>query len=468
MKHCQQRSKVRGALAALFFSLTVLAHTRSRACTRSGRRKVAQASPASVASSPGAATLTQQFPNGLTVVARKAGAAPVVALEVWIRCPSNDYDSSRPGIARLAALALLDEKSATSLSLRDATRIAGGQIAVSVYYESTELAILAPSYAAPALLDKLSATAARPYVDQAAFDSARTRLAAGQVAAGGVVDQQLRDALFTQLFASGPLRDSTYGSPKSLKDVTLADVTKFLGRAYVPESEIVVVAGDQDPRDVLKHVSPLTSPGAPAQSMPNSQIAPSGAPFAIRSDQSTVNGVALGWIGPPIEDERAATAMDFLSDYLAHEGDGALVKTIAAVDSAADFNGQFITLRNPGVFYLTVSGQQFDPATLPGIIRSALQSDVGHEFSKTDFARARDAYVAHLLRDMQTDEALADNYGWYYSQGALPYSPSATDVSLSGDYFDKVSSLTPDYVYAIAKKYVLVNPTIVVLPRSSK
>lgn len=467
MKHCQQPSKARGALAALFFSLTLIVFV-------VGDCKVAQASQIATAPTAGATpslgtpTLTQQFPNGLTIVARKAGAAPVVALEVWIRCPSNDYDSSRPGIARLAALALLDEKSATSLSLRDATRIAGGQIAVSVYYESTEIAILAPSYAAPALLDKLSATTARPYVDQAAFDSARTRLAAGQVAAGGVVDQQLRDALFTQLFASGPLRDSTYGYPKNLKDMTLADVTKFLGRAYVPESEFVVVAGDQDPHDVLKHVSPLTTPGAPAQPMPNSQTAPSGAPFGIRSDQTAVNGVALGWIGPPIEDERAATAMDFLSDYLAHEGDGTLVKTIAAVDSAADFNGQFITLRNPGVFYLTVSGQQVDPATLPGIIRSAMQSAVGHEFSKSDFARARDAFVTHLLRDMQTDEALADNYGWYFAQGALPYSPSATDVALSGDYFDRVSSLTPDYVYSIAKKYVLVNPTIVVLPRSSK
>lgn len=461
MKYCHQLPKVRGALAALFFSLTLFALV-------AGDWKIARAASPSAPSSLGTPALTQQFPNGLTVVARKAGAAPVAALEVWIRCPSNDYDSSRPGIARLAALALLDEKSATSLSLRDATRIAGGQIAVSVYYESTEIAILAPSYAAPALLDKLSATAARPYVDQAAFDSARTRLAADQVAAGEVVDQQLRDALFTQLFASGPLRDSTYGSPTSLKGMTLADVTKFLGRAYVPESEIVAVAGDQDPRDVLKHLSTLTAPGAPAQPMPNSQAAPSGAPFAIHSAQSAVNGVALGWIGPPIEDERAATAMDFLSDYLAHEGDGVLVKTITAADSAAEFNGQFITLRNPGVFYLTVSGQQFDPATLPGIIRSAVQSAVGHEFSKDDFARARDAFVTHLLRDMQTDEALADNYGWYFAQGALPYSPSATDVALSGDYFDKVSSLTPNYVYSIAKKYVLVDPTIVVLPRSSK
>lgn len=445
----------RGALAALLFSLAL------------GRS--AQAAQLAAAPPAGPTTLTQQVPSGLTVVARKAGAAPVVALEVWIRCPSNDYDSSRPGIARLAALALLDEKSATSLSLRDATRIAGGQIAISVYYESTEIAILAPSYAAPALLDKLSATVGHAYVDQAAFDSARTRLAAGQVAATEVVDQQLRDALFAQMFASGPLHDSTYGNPKALRAMTLQDITRFLGRAYVPASEVVVMVGDQDQNDVMKHVAAFTASGG-AQPMPDSQPAPqSGAPFGVRSDQATtVGGVGLGWVGPPIEDERAATAMDFLSDYLTHAGDGVLVKTLAGLDSGADFTGQFITLRKPGVFFLTASSQKLDPATLPGTIRDAMQAAIGHQLSKSDFDRARDAYVTHLLRDMQTDEGLADNYGWYFSQGALAYSPSGADMALSGDYFARVSSLTPDYVYSVAKKYLLGSPATVVLPRSAK
>lgn len=448
---------MRGALATLFFSL---------ALALVAGWQVARADAA--ASSAGPQTVTQQLQNGLTMVARKAGAAPVIALEVWIRCPSNDYDSSRPGIARLAAMALLDERSATSLSLRDATHIAGGQISVSVYYESTEIAILAPSYAAPALLDKLGATVARAYIDQTAFDSARTRLAAAQAAASEMPDQQLRDTLFAQMFASGPLHDSTYGDPKSLRDMTLQDVTKFLGRAYVPASEIAVAVGDQAPSEVVPHMSAFSASGVPSQPMPNSVVAKfAGAPFAIHSEQAAVGGVALGWVGPPISDERAATAMDFLSDYLTHPGDGTLVTTVAAVDSEADFSGQFITLRNPGVFFLTVAGTQFDPATLPGVLRDAVQSALGHEFSKADFAQARDAYATHLLRDMQTDEGLADNYGWYFAQGALPYSPSATDLALSGDYFSRVSSLTPDYVYSIAKKYLLVNPTIVVLPRST-
>lgn len=448
----------RAALAAMTFALVAcLALARSAAAAP-------EAQPAPAAQ----AVVTQQLGNGLTVVARRAGAAPVAALEIWIRCPANDYDGSKPGIARLAALALLDEKTQTSLSLRDAARIAGGHVAISVYAESTEIAMLAPSYAATALLDKLTATVARGYIDQSAFDTARTRLAASQAAAGDVVDQELRDALFAQLFSSGPMRDSTYGTPASLRAMTLQDVTKFIGRAYVPADEIVVAVGDLDQQDIARHLSAYASASSVAQPMPPSPLAANaGAPFAIHNDQADEAGVGLAWVGPPISDERAATAMDFLSDYLTDPSLGTLTKAVAAVDSDADFNGQFITLRDPGVFFVTTAGTHFDIATLPQTIRSAMQASIGHELSKADFDRALGAYVTHLLRAMQSVDGLADNYGWYYAQGALAYSPSATDVNLDGDYFAHVASLTPDYVYSVARKYLLTTPAVVVLPRSS-
>ncbi len=53
----------------------------------------------------------------------------------------------------------------------------------------------------------------------------------------------------------------------------------------------------------------------------------------------------------------------------------------------------------------------------------------------------------------------------YYAQGALGYSPSATDAMLSGQYFQTVQSLTPEYVYSIARRYLQAKPAIIVLPR---
>jgi predicted Zn-dependent peptidase len=333
-----------------------------------------------------------------------------------------------------------------------------------VYQESTEIAILAPAYLSSSLLDKLTALALQPHLNQAAFEAARTRLAAQQVAAGELVDQALRDALFAHMFNSGPLHDSTYGDPLTLRALSLNDVTAFVSRAYVPASELVVAVGSLNHDEVVKRVAAAAPPASASQTMPSSEpAAASNAPISL-AQRSAEGGLAMGWAGPPIADERAATAMDFLSDYLAHPGDGVLAKIIHGLNPATSFNGQFITLRNPGVFFVTASGEGLNPSDISPAIGNAIRETLRKPLPPRDFDRALGAFVTHLLSDMQTAQALADNYGWYFAQGALPYSPSATDTALSGQYFQRVASLTPDFVSQVARRYLLASPVIIVLP----
>ena len=176
------------------------------------------------------------------------------------------------------------------------------------------------------------------------------------------------------------------------------------------------------------------------------------------------SGVAIGWVGPPIQDERAATAMDFLSDYLTHPTQGVVTKAVNRASANTLFGGQFVTLRNPGIFYVTASGEKLDPTIVSGTIRDAMRNALRGPLSEADFERARAVFISHLLRDMQTSQGLADNYGWYFAQGALSYSPSATDTALSGVYFQQVAALTPDYVYSIARRYLLAKPAVILVP----
>jgi predicted Zn-dependent peptidase len=417
-----------------------------------------------VVSGPGITEATR-LEDGLTLVARKATASPTAALEIWIKCPANGYSAPRPGLARLTALAVVEEKSGGS-SLRDEARKSGAQIAISVYHESTEIAILAPAYLSAALLDKLVGQALQPHLDQKAFEAARQRLAAQQVASMDMPDQVLRDSLFMRMFASGPLHDSSYGDPKTLTGLTLDDISAFSKRAYVPAGEIVVAVGDVDEADVAKRLAAAAPPAGTPQAMPESTVAAyTDAPLALTRESINAGGVAVGWIGPPIADQRAATAMDFLSDYLAHPTEGVVSKVMSAADASTNFSGQFVTLRNPGVFYVTASGEKLDPTIASGLIRDAVRYALRRPLSSDEFQRARASFVTHLLADMQTSQGLADNYGWYYAQGALAYSPSATDAALSGEYFQQVASLTPDFVYSVARRYLQANPAVIVLPR---
>jgi len=445
---------MRGALAALFSSLSIAP----------GFAFAAAETPQAPAAT--AEVLGQtQLNDGLTLVERRANISPSAALEIWIRCPASGYGASRPGIARLAVLALLEKKSGDT-TLRELFRRAGAQVGVSVYHEGTEIAVLAPSYQASAMLETLAGQVLHPRVDQSAYLAARQRLAAQQVATTQVPDQLLRDSLFSHMFASGPLHDPTYGDAQTLANLSLDDVNAFLGRAYVPANEIVIAAGNVDSNDISRRVSSQAPPPANAEPMPDSALSPIGVtPTTLQRSQASMGGVGIGWFGPPIADEQASTAMDFLSDYLTRPGTGLVAQAVAGLYPTVNFYGQFITLRNPGVFFISATGATLDPDAALGTIRESVRKAVAAQLSKPEFGRALDAFRTHLLRELQTPQQVADNYGWYFTQGATGYSPSATDARLGGDYFAQVQRLTPAYVSAIAKRYLSTEPAVIVLPR---
>ena len=408
---------------------------------------------------PGEAVL----PDGLTTQVRHATGSGSVALEIWIRCPSNGWASSQPGIARLTALATVGGQSGGS-SLRDIVRSRGGQLGVSIFQTATEFAILAPAASAPVLQDELVRRIFHPSLDGAALTDAKTRLAEEQAAASQSTTEVLRDEVFSAVFASGPLHGSTFGDSQSLQSASLDDVRAFAARSYVPTAAIVVSLGNGDATILTGRLAATAPRAAAASAVPPSSTAGAPAqPISIASTLVDTPGVALAWAGPPISDQKAATAMDFLSDYLTDQHNGQFAKAAAAAAADATVNGQFVTLENPGLFFVSVSGTAVDPAAMEKTLRNALQSELTRTMPHDQFADAIDAYETRLLRQMDSPQGLADNYGWYFAQNAPAYAPSATDPVLGGAYFANAASLTPEFVRDVARRYLGAPPIVIVV-----
>ena len=396
---------------------------------------------------------------------RRATLSPTAALEVWIVSPADGYGTSTPGIARLTALGIVATK-VDGQSLRDIVREAGGQLMISVFPSSTEISILAPGNAAGPLAQALLARVLHPAIDDAGFRDAKLRLAEQQAVASTDPDVLLRDAIFGGLFAGGPFRASTYGAPTVLKELGLADAQSYAVAAYVPANEIVVaVGGGLDEAALSAQIAQAAPSAARSQAMPASTRSQPQS-TALNGGLADTGGVALGWAGPAVSDERMSTAMDFISDYLTRPDYGLAAKAIAADDPRADFNGQFITLRDTGIFYMTVAAGKRSPDATIAAINEAMAPLLRGPLSKPEFDRALAAFRVHTLRDTQTPEEMADNYGWYFSQGAPAYAPAATDMTLSSDYYSQAAALTPDIVFEAAKTYLSVKPVIAtVAPR---
>jgi predicted Zn-dependent peptidase len=445
----------RGAIAALVFAAALTA----LGVLPSGVRSAA------LAAAPKLAAGESVLPDGLTLAVRRATLSPTAALEVWIVGPSDGYGTTAPGIARLTALSIVATK-VNGASLRDIVRNEGGQLAVSVFPSSTEISVLAPANASDQLTDALLARVLHPTIDDAGFREGKLRLAEQQVVAASEPDVVLRDAIFNQLFTDGPFHASTYGVADTLRGLTLADAQAYASRTFVPANEMVVaVGGGLDEAALGKRIADAAPPAAQGGALPaSSRNRPQGTP--VNAGFADVGGVALGWVGPSVTDERTSTAMDFLSDYLTRPGYGLVAKAVQDADPQADFNGQFITLRDSGVFYMTVTGGKRSSDAMTTVMRDAIKPLIDGPLPAQEFARALDAFRVHTLRDTQTPQQLADNYGWYFAQGAPAYAPAVTDMSLNGDYYGQAASLTAESVHDAARTYLGATPAIVtVAPR---
>ena len=401
--------------------------------------------------------------DGLTMEVRHATGSGSVALEIWIRCPASGWTSSQPGIARLTALAVVDAKSGNT-TLRDIVRSHGGEVGVSIFQTATEFVVLSPADQATALEDALMRAVFRASIDAAAIDRAKTRLAAEQALSAQSSAAVLRDKVFATIFASGPLHDATLGDAKLLESVSLTEVRDFAARSYVPGASAVIALGNADAGVLRAHIAAASPTSGAGSSMPASAIAgPPAQPISLTNPDVDAPGVALAWSGPPITDRRAATAMDFLSDYLTEPRTGAFANAAAATTAGAAIDGQYVTLEQPGLFYVSATGTGVDPAAMAKSLRNALDQLLARPMAQDRFATALSAYETRLLRQMDSPQGLADNYGWYFAMNAPSYAPSATDVSLGGEYFASASSLTPDFVRDVARRYLGAAPVVITI-----
>lgn len=385
---------------------------------------------------------------GTTIVGHFEGA-PVAAVELWYRAPSGGFGSEpRSSLARLAAQTAASSKPLVGDALGTVVQSAGGKLQISAYGDSIAISALVPSAAARAVVHAMSVAFFAPVLSEDGFRAAQRELATAAIISGFDPDAAVRDALFAALFASGPQHEAPLGSPKDVGALSFDDVKAFATRAFRAQNATLVVNGAID-GNVLSDLAkgrPASGEYAAAEIPAASSIVASPAPVHHTFEESATG---YAWIGPPISDERAATAMDFVADYLFRPDSGIVARELARTDPGASANGQFITLRDPGVFFVSLSGADVtreQNVTLAAL--RALKTPLGAEA----FARARAAFEYHLLSDVQTAGAVADNFGWYSVEGNLAYAPGANGTG--GAYFKAAEALTPEFLAQTVQRYL--------------
>ncbi len=395
-------------------------------------------------------------PAGASIIVQRDATASTTALELWFRAPSAGYDSQNPGIARLALTALAASRPTShGTSLAEFVKALGGTLSINAYADLSMVGVSVPSWQGAGAAKHLAAAYFTPSISDDGLKTAVRDCAIAGTESRFDADRLLQDALFAHVFESGPAHYAP--TPQSASDfskIPAQDVKAFAARAFAPANAIVSAAGAID--DAVMAPFDRVSQGSPAQPPLDSALSNRATDVAV---DAAVEGLGLAWTGPGITDEKNATAMDFIADYLFDPDHGTLTTTLPA-KSQVLIDGQFITLHDPGVMLVTVSGSgaaDMRQNVLDAV--SALQKPMD---AKT-FAAARAAFVYHILSQIQTPLSRADNFGWYAAEGNLPYAPGSD----SGAYLRAAESLDPGFIAQAARRF-LQHPSVVTLSGNKK
>ncbi len=391
------------------------------------------------------APLTGTLAGGGTYLIRPSGGAPVAAVALWYRAPSSGFaNPAIPGLGRLAASAVAASKPVTGTALAQFVREAGGRLNVTAYPESVAVSVLVPADRAADAVQALTRSYFAPVLTDAGLALARQSVLEDGAIRGFDHNAAITDAIYAALFAAGPAKIPPFGRSASFATLPLGTVLAYAERAFRPANAVLVLTGAVDAADLATALPGREGarPG-PEASAPETLAGPLG-PIAAPGPES---GFGLGWAGPPISDERAATAFDFIADYLFYPTTGSVQKAVR--NSGSTLVGSFVTYHDPGVFLMTSTGG--DQPQVRAAVDAALLA-IRHPLSAATFEAARRQFMYHILSDAETPSALADTYGWYAVEGDPGYAPG--EGGTAGRYLSAAAALTPAFVAATAAKYL--------------
>ena len=391
------------------------------------------------------------LPRGGSYVLDPDPTVGAAAIALWFRAPGAGYDNASPGVSRLAATAAAVAPLAGGKSLVTLVRSVGGELNISVYPDIVGIGAVVPSAFARRVVAAMTAAYFAPAIDDSAVKTARSDAAVLAVGQRYSFDATLHDLLFKQIFATGPAHYPPLpDSVSAIARISPGDVAAFAKHAFRSGNAVLALAGNVD----ASSISAVTDGSGDGMDPPIDSTLSGNTGDATAS--AAVGGVGLAWVGPPITDEKAATALDFVADYLFRDDTGIVTKQLDAGKADAYASGQFITLHDPGVMLVTIGGA--DAKSVKAHVLDQV-TKLARPMDPQIFGAAREAFLYHIASDTETSQAQADNLGWYAVEGAPEYAPG----DARGAYDRAARSLDPAYVAQVVARYLVSKPVTVTL-----
>jgi len=388
--------------------------------------------------------------NGLKVLLVEDHAAPVVALNVWVRVGSADEKPDEGGMAHVFEHMLFKgtERRAVGEIART-VEAAGGHINAFTGFDMTVYHITMASRDMTVGIDVLADAVLHSTFDPGELAKEQEvileEIRRGLDSPHRVLSQSVFDTAYQQ----HPYRLPVIGTEELVKSFLREQLLDFFERWYVPNNMTFVAVGDLNPKATLKQIREAFSDVEPRPDLSHPRQAESqqSTPRSIvvrRSFKQTLLGLAY-----PITafSDPDTPYLDLLSMVLGSGDSSRLYRNVKdRLDYVYTISTSAYTPLDPGLFFVdaTVETERIEDAI--GSISSELQRMRAFGPSEVELERARVNLLANQVYEKETMQGQARKIGYYESLGG--------GVEAEAAYLEKVKRATPEDLQRMAQKYL--------------
>ena len=390
------------------------------------------------------------LPNGLTVLVRRDGSAPVVAVVTHVKAGYFDEPDEWVGIAHvLEHMYFKGTLRRGPGEIARETQLLGGHINAGTIYDRTVYYTVLPSSGngLERAVD-IQADALR----NAALDEEELRRELE------VIIQEAKrkldtpsavthETLFDVLFRVHRMRRWRIGTEEELRRLSHADVRAYYESRYRPDRVVVGIVGDIDPDDTLRvarsHYGDWERRGEP---VPGSPTEPAGVEPVIRILHGDVKRplAVLGWRTVATLHPDAA-ALDVASGVLGSGRGSHLYRALRLRGLASGASAGHYTPTEVGVFSIAL---ETDAATLDAAVIESLRLAEAMRrgsVSVSDIDRVKAMVTAQWLRRFESMEGQAST---------LCEAEALGDLGLVDELYERVLNVTREDVLQVACHYL--------------
>ncbi|MBL9215476.1 MAG: insulinase family protein [Opitutaceae bacterium] len=392
------------------------------------------------------------LPNGLTVLLKKDGAAPVVSVQVWVKTGSIHEDKNLgAGLSHyLEHMLFKGTERRAGREISATVQAHGGYINAYTTFDRTVYYIDMPASHTAVAIDLLADAVLHSTLPAEEVVKEKEVILREIDMCLDDPDQRLSQALFETAFRAHPYRQPIIGHRDVFAAITRDELVAYYRARYVPNNLVLVIAGDFDPAATRAAIAEHFGAAPRARLAP--VLVPDETMQLARRDRHLyeevqVSRAGLGWQIPGLT-HPDAPALDMLAMVLGH-GDSSLLwqslrerlRLVHTIDAMAWSPG------TSGLFYVSYLADPAKRVAAEKAILAELARIERRGLSPRALAKAVRQAVVSEINMRKTMSGQASRLG----SGEVVVG----DIHYGRRYFEQLFALTPGDLRRVMRTYLV-------------